>query len=253
MWLLGMRNLRSFEDGRHALPGDSGRSVNLFKAVSVLVLLTISGAFGWTAASALSIPRGSLDRASIPGKFGVWDSINLVIDNKTKELLSQGDLLSRAYIDMSENGRLVHVFITAAKESKAFHDPLMCLPAAGNVCLQDRLVKLQLGGGEAPVEARLLRVSQDDGTYLVIYWYTAGGMSWSDTSKVQIYMKRMALMDAVHILMNPFGMRKIRQKISDGQFVFHRFAMKESGDKGDMAYLEQFIGDFASHTGSIAK
>jgi len=256
MRLLGMRNIRGFDEMEPASGTAScagGRLAGLLTA-SALVLLTVAAVSGWAAASALSIPRGHLDRARIPNSFDVWDGTDLVIDNKTKDLLSQGDLMSRAYIDTSGNGRLVHVFLTAARETRAFHDPLMCLPAAGNVCLQDRLVKLQLGGGrQGSVQARLLRVSQEGSTYLIAYWYAAGDTSWSDTSKMQVYMKRMALADAVHILLNPFGINRIRQKIASRQFVFLRFAMKESGGKDDMAYFERFISDFAGHTGRLTR
>jgi hypothetical protein len=66
-------------------------------------------------------------------------------------------------------------------------------------------------------------------------------------------MKRMALMDAVHILLNPLGMKQIKQKIASRQFVFLRFVMKERGEKGDLDYLERFIGDFTRHAGSLAR
>lgn len=194
--------------------------------------------------------KGHISRSAIPTSFGVWDSEDVPIEKMVLDLLNNGDLLSRIYTDNSDYGRQVHVFMTAARNPDAFHDPHLCLPGGGSPISKDRIITMHFTKpSRLTVKATLLETTNDYGQGLVIYWYMMGPNSMSRTNDVWSRNRDNLLQDLGHLLIKPLDKHKIKQEVESRQFVWYRFSTNVVSDEAtDIKNLKHFIKEFVANT-----
>jgi exosortase len=200
-----------------------------------------------------NLPKGHIDRRSVPMSFGNWIGANLPIDKEAKRILGKGDLMSRIYVDQT-TGRQVQVFMDASLDITAFHDPHLCLPGGGSPVTEDRMVTLHFTKPKPiTVKATLLEASSDYGSSLLVYWYMLDGKSMPRTKDVAVANRYNKAQDMRMLATRPWNTLKLRQGILDRQFVWYRFSTEIYGDSEDEVFLKEFIKEFISNLKDFGK
>ncbi len=191
--------------------------------------------------------KGHLDRASIPKSFGTWTSDDVTIAKNVVEMLGTADLLQRVYTDTA-TGRHVVLFVEAARDTTAFHDPHSCLPGSGNPITSDRVVEIRTGLAEpAVVRATMLKASGEYGASVVIHWYMCGSQVYPSTPLVHKHVRAAQIRDLLDTVTHPQDRNKIRERIGQRQYYWYRFSTESWDESADEEALKQFIVDFIKH------
>ena len=217
--------------------------------LGVAVLLGIAGLVNVYGSPLSPRTKGKIDRENIPKSFGSWSYRELPIDKLTREWLKAGDLMNRAYTDFSDDGREVQVFITAARDPDAFHDPHRCLQGGGTPISKDKIIKLHFDRPRPiTVTATLLETKSDYESGLVIYFYMMGPDSMPGTRDVWARNRANLVHDLVWLLLHPTRAGELRSRIESRQFVWYRFSTTVLSDPDtDLAALKKFIAEFVAH------
>ena len=115
--------------------------------------------------------RKKLD--SFPRQVGVWNGVDVAIDQEVRELLGASDLLNRVYLD-PQNKTSMGLFVGyfgSQQRGGAIHSPKNCLPGAGWAALEGGLTAINVPGLPEPVEVNRYIIQKGLQKQLVLYWY----------------------------------------------------------------------------------
>lgn len=220
----------------------------------VIAVFAVAAAASGLMTPLYDLPKGKLDRASVPMSFGHWEGREIPVDQNTASILAKGDLLNLWYVDTMETGRGVNVFLDASLDVSAFHDPHLCLPGGGSPITQDRTIEIRF---EKPrpitVKATVLEAMGDIGTSMVIHWYMLGEKSFPNTPQVVEANRANKLDDLRRVITNPTGLDELRNDIKSRQFTWYRFSTEALDDGQDEEFLTEFIKDFVGRLDSFGK
>ncbi len=220
--------------------------------VGVLVIVLVGGAgFAQAYGSPLAPKtKGRINRAAIPMAFGKWVGQDAEIDKLTREWLKSGDLLHRVYVEHSDYGREVDVFITASKDPDAFHDPHMCLQGGGSPISDDKMITLKFTRPKPiVVRATFLESANDYDHFIVVYWYMLGADSMPRTNDVWARNRAELVKDLKWLMLNPGATEELKRRVESRQFKWYRFStMVLTDTETDLRYLKEFIREFVAHT-----
>lgn len=218
------------------------------------IAILIGGAvFGNSVKPLYDLPKGHIDRNSIPKSFGGWTCTQLPIDDKTRETLSMGDLLSLMYVNL-DTGRQVQVFMDAAYDTSAFHDPHLCLPGGGSPVTKDQLTTITFDKPKpTTLKASRLVASGDYGNALLMYWYTLGNKYMPRTADVTKVNRANKMDDFRRIVSSPWTLSQLRRDVKLRQFVWYRFSTDSFDENTDEQFLKDFIKEFVANTKGFGK
>lgn len=193
------------------------------------------------------LPKGNLHRETIPRVFGNWTSEELPIDSETRRILGKGDLISLCYSDNTNNRRIT-VFLDAASDISAFHDPHLCLTGGGNPIINEKQVDIDFKKPNLPVRATVFNTGGDEVNAIVLHWYMYGKNSYPLTGDVAQVKRANMISDLKRIIANPFSLNELRKEVKHRQFMWYRFsASTYDNDKADYKMLEAFAKEFVAH------
>ncbi len=226
------------------------RSVPAFATMAVLVLLCFANLY---ASPIYPSTKGHIPDGTLPERFGEWTSRIVPVSEQVRGILSMGDLQNRQYMDM--DGHVVDVFVDAARDPNAFHDPHSCLPSGGSPIVKDRTIKLRLTKPRPrEIQATLLVSRSAFGQSIVIYWYAAGDDSLPLTSDVWHYNRQYTRRDLAYLLLHPGSRNQLKEQIERRQFIWYRFSTDVYNDmETDRKTLERFISEFVAHSRGFGK
>ena len=162
--------------------------MNRLRFWSVVVLLAGSVAILYARANHNVIPASEpLDL--LPTTIAGWTSSDLVIDQETRDVLGQGDFLSRDYVRPGQPSPidLFIAYFPSQRTGSTIHSPKHCLPGAGWVFNSSRYVNLKDASGESHRVGEYV-ISNGPAKDFVIYWYEAHGRSVASEYWAKIYM-----------------------------------------------------------------
>lgn len=224
-----------------------GRGWHGCAAIAVIALL-VTVKFGIAPLDASA--KGRLNRSDVPKFVGHWASTDIPIEKRIRDALWTADLLQRVYVD-SYTGRPVTVWLEAARDTTAFHDPHSCLPGGGTPITEDRVVTIKLTRPRPlTIKATLLQASGEVGTSYIIHWYMIGDQSYASTPQIHKQVRIHQVQSFFRQLAHPLD----RKAMKNEQYYWYRFSTEDwSGDsKSDIAALRRFIADFFAHTQNLA-
>lgn len=228
------------------------RSMSRF-AVAV-VLLGFCGYVSNMVTPLYDLPKGNLHRENIPKKFGNWISVELPIDDNTKEILNKGDLASILYTNTVTN-RQVNVFLDASLDTMAFHDPNLCLPGSGSSISDSKITTLKFDKPyKTSIKASVFNAESDYMTGIVLHWYMLRKDSYPLTGDVSTARRINIANDLKKLISNPFSANELRKEVKQRQFIWYRFSTDGFGNLNeDYKALEDFIKEFVANKKDFGK
>ncbi|MFQ3550247.1 MAG: exosortase/archaeosortase family protein [Armatimonadota bacterium] len=223
-------------------------------AIFVGVVFVMMGMVSNFVTPLYDLPKGKIPENLITERFDNWVGNEIEIQDNVVEILGKGDLRNLIYVD-TNSGRQVNVFIDAALDLSAFHDPHLCMPGGGSPITKDLPIKLSFKEPkEIDVNATVLQATSDYGTALVLYWYMDGENSYPRTENLGPLKRKYIFSDISRLIRNPFALDEIRQDVRERQFIWYRFstAIVEDEEK-DLEYLKEFIYKWVANAEGFGK
>ncbi len=124
-----------------------------------------------------------------PSVIGTWFGTDLRIDQETRNVLGNGDFLSRNYIRDAQTAP-INLFIgyfPTQKTGQTIHSPKHCLPGSGWVFESSSYENLVDINGKSHRVGEYI-ISNAATRQFVIYWYQAHGRSVANEYMAKIYM-----------------------------------------------------------------
>jgi len=211
-------------------------------AVPLAALLLMLG-IGLAVTPLDATAKGTLSSERIVKSFDEWTSEDLPIQESVAKELKTAALLSRAYIS-SDDGRRVELFMEVARDTDAFHNPMMCIPGSGSGISDTKIIRLKIDHPRpVTVNASLLKISGLDGQDgYIIHWYMIGDQTFPTTSDVRRYMRVLQVQDGYRTVTNFWHRDQVRDEMSKRQAYWYRFyAGSYDSEKTDLASLKSFI------------
>jgi EpsI family protein len=114
---------------------------------------------------------------------------DLPLDQETRDVLGDGDFLSRNYIRQGAPARidLFIAYFASQRTGSTIHSPKHCLPGAGWVFDSSRYVDLNDANGKAHRVGEYV-ISNGPMRQFVIYWYEAHGRSVASEYWAKMYL-----------------------------------------------------------------
>lgn len=149
-----------------------------------------------TGAVVILYARPSQDRipareplAQLPSTITGWAGTDLPIDQETRDVLGDGDFLSRNYIREGQPAPidLFIAYFPSQRTGSTIHSPKHCLPGAGWMFDSSRYVDLQDADGKAHRVGEYV-ISNGQAKQFVIYWYEAHGRSVASEYLAKFYL-----------------------------------------------------------------
>jgi EpsI family protein len=153
---------------RSKLMSDGGSWLRFALAAAVLAstafLLQVRGRFEHVP------PRQTLE--NLPKEFSGWMSRDLTILPEVRQVLGDGDFLSRVYGRTPEEPgiELFIAYFASQRTGTAIHSPRNCLPGAGWTPVEAGRVEIPRAGGE-PITANRYLIARGLDRKVVVYWY----------------------------------------------------------------------------------
>lgn len=112
--------------------------------------------------------------AEFPASINGWNMLEEgVMDKATMEVLRADDVLERTYYHPASN-RLATLFVAyfqSQRTGQAPHSPKNCLPGAGWMPSESRIVSMNVPGLAQPIEVNRYVVAKEQDRSVVLYWY----------------------------------------------------------------------------------
>lgn len=162
-----------------------------------LLLLVLLGTFGLLSArKRLEILPPHAPLQSFPLSLNGWEGKDLQIDTQTREVLGQGDYLSRDYFS-SAHSEMVNLFIaffSSQRQGDTIHSPRNCLPGSGWLPLQSRYTQIAIPDARN-IQVNRYIVQKENQKAVVLYWYQAHGRVIPNEYVAKYYLVADAITD----------------------------------------------------------
>ena len=134
-----------------------------------------------------TVPREEL--VNFPLQVGDWVGTNLGLDPSVREILGDGDFLSRIY-QRSGEAPYIDLFLAyfpTQRTGTTVHSPQHCLPGAGWLPVDHSLIQLPRPDGP-PLAVNRYLIAKGLDRQLVLYWYQSHGRAISSEYWAKFYL-----------------------------------------------------------------
>jgi EpsI family protein len=124
-----------------------------------------------------------------PLQVGGWTGVNIPMDAETREVLGDGDFLTRVY-QRSGNEPYVDLFLAylpTQRTGTTVHSPQHCLPGAGWLPVEHGLIQLPRPDGP-PLTVNRYVIAKGLNRQLVLYWYQSHGRAIASEYWAKFYL-----------------------------------------------------------------
>lgn len=152
--------------------------------------------------------------SQFPMSVGEWAGSDRPIEQKTRDVLGDGDFLSRVYsqnLQTSPIGLFIGYFPTQ-RTGQTIHSPKHCLPGAGWVFESSQTIDLPDAEGRSHRVGEYI-ISNSEARQFVIYWYQAHGRSVANEYMAKIHM----VADAIRMNRTDGALVRIITPIASGE------------------------------------
>lgn len=132
-------------------------------------------------------PRQKLE--NLPKEFSGWISRDLTILPEVRQVLGDGDFLSRLYGRTPEEPslELFIAYFASQRTGTAIHSPRNCLPGAGWTPVESARIEIPRPGGP-PVIANRYLIARGLDRKVVVYWYQSNSRAIASEYWAKFYL-----------------------------------------------------------------
>lgn len=155
--------------------------------VIILLSLTLTGFVYIWQADGISATEIKLE--SIPLKLGEWQGEEILLSQRTLQILETKDALMRQYTN-PQGERVILAIVYSALNRGAFHPPEVCYLGGGRVLLNKQSEKIELVNEKNDayaMQVNKLLMQDSAGKELAWYWFTAGDRVTSSYYHQQLF------------------------------------------------------------------
>lgn len=157
------------------------------RCATMVVIVLLTGGFVWSRSRFEVVPISEpLD--NLPRTVLTWNSREVPLDDRTREVLGEGRFVSRNYSSRTELP--IDFFIAyypSQRTGSTPHSPQHCLPGAGWVFSDSKLVHVPLAAG-GTFTTREYLISKGPQRALVFYWYQSHGHAVTSDYWAKFYL-----------------------------------------------------------------
>lgn len=127
--------------------------------------------------------------SEIPKTIGDWRLAGETpMDPKIFEYLKPDDYISRHYDGKGIRAEVFVAWFKSLNQSYGPHSPRVCLPGAGWMTRQSRVIELPMPGRESPVAINEIFMERGEENILVLYWYQNARHAYADEVMAKLYL-----------------------------------------------------------------
>ncbi len=127
--------------------------------------------------------------SEIPHTIGEWRLISETpMDPKIFDYLKPDDYISRHYDGKGIRAEVFVAWFKSLNQSYGPHSPRVCLPGAGWMTRQSRVIELPMPGRESPVAINEIFMERGEENILVLYWYQNARHAYADEVMAKLYL-----------------------------------------------------------------
>ncbi|MGB9199343.1 MAG: VPLPA-CTERM-specific exosortase XrtD [Terriglobales bacterium] len=174
-------------DTRRASAKPATKLASRFLAAALLMMITAS--YLWVRGQdEIFPPRQPL--SSIPMQINGWNGVGTTLDQQTLDILGNPEYILRDYVDPSQSGSWINLFIAYYATQKAGetpHTPAHCLPGAGWTPTKREVIAFRRPDGSSFPANRFV-IAKGGERQLVIYWFQAQGLEVASEYRLKYYL-----------------------------------------------------------------
>ncbi len=242
--LIGLKTFWSSEEGNadsSVTPPQKRSGIWIYNIMPLLCLCPVI-AITMVSGYLNDIPKGHISKDRVPMSRGDWQAQISNIEPIVKETLKKGDLLSIIYTNNS-SGDSIQLFVTAAIDMSAFHDPRVCIPSQGSNITKMEQSLLKPPGRQDSIPISTMLIDNNNGQYsVIVYWYLLGDSVYASTLQNMRQHLLSAKLDTLKkVALNPLSLPKIKGSMYSRQIVWCRFSAQANDYKEARLLIDQFI------------
>jgi EpsI family protein len=160
------------------------------KYARIATLFLIAQAIGLYAVSRQERTPLARPLAEFPTSIAGWNMLEEgVLDKGTLEVLRADDVLSRTYYHPASD-RVATLFVAyfqSQRTGQMPHSPKNCLPGAGWMPSESRIVSMNVPGVAQPIEMNRYVVAKGEERSVVLYWYQTRDRVIASEYRARVY------------------------------------------------------------------
>jgi EpsI family protein len=180
-------------------------------------------------------PRQSLE--NLPREFSGWMSRDLTILPEVRQVLGDGDFLSRVYGRRPEEPgiELFIAYFSSQRSGTAIHSPRNCLPGAGWTPVESSRIQIPRGGGE-PVIANRYLIARGLDRKVVVYWYQSNTRAIASEYSAKFYL----VTDSIRLNRSDGALVRVITQLARGE-------SEEQGEQRAVAFAQELAPRLTAH------
>lgn len=152
--------------------------------VFVVVLLAAAGGLSLLLYYRQMLPVDRVEISSFPKELGEWHGEDIVVDERTYEILETRNVLARNY--KSSRGNVYFFIVFSETNRKVSHPPEVCYTGGGTEVFEKGYYTLDTTAMKEPLLINKFIAQKGNAKELVFYWYKAGGIFTSNYLRQQM-------------------------------------------------------------------
>ena len=174
-------------------------------------------------------PRQKLE--NLPKEFSGWISRDLTIQPEVRQVLGDGDFLSRLYGRTPEEPslELFIAYFASQRTGTAIHSPRNCLPGAGWTPVESARIEISRPGGQ-PVIANRYLIARGLDRKVVVYWYQSNSRAIASEYWAKFYL----VADSIRLNRSDGSLVRVITSLAQGESL-------EQGEKRAVAFAQELL------------
>lgn len=174
---------------------------------------------------------------NLPKEFSGYVSRDLTIQQDVREVLGDGDFLSRIYgrTPQEPGIELFIAYFGSQRTGTAIHSPRNCLPGAGWTPVESARISIARAAGD-PVTANRYVIARGLDRKLVLYWYQSNTRAIASEYSAKFYL----VADSIRLNRSDGALVRVITALAPGEAA-------ELGEKRAVAFAQELLPRLGSY------
>ncbi|MGH9601614.1 MAG: exosortase C-terminal domain/associated protein EpsI [Terriglobales bacterium] len=174
---------------------------------------------------------------NLPKEFSGYISRDVTIQQDVREVLGDGDFLSRIYgrTPQEPGIELFIAYFASQRTGTAIHSPRNCLPGAGWTPVDAGRVEIPRAGGN-PITANRYLIARGLDRKVVVYWYQSNTRAIASEYSAKFYL----VTDAIRLNRSDGSLVRVITSLAQGE-------SQEQGEKRAVAFAQELVSRLTAY------